>query len=1555
MARSSAKRRALEIVFGVDSTGVSAGMRRVSRETGKYNTQAKKQASTTRQVGSSMASAAKAAAGLAAAYLSISQGKQAIVTTQDLALTTMGLNRNLGLATKQASRWAVVSKARGVDSKALVMGFTTLSKRIEATKDGTESALKPFKELGITQKELASASGNYSKQIDMVAKALGNAEGSTKRQAAAQTLLGRGYATILPMFSKGAAGLKDQLRWADEFGATLDEKTIAKMDALTMAQRRSKVATMGLQIAFAKHATPAVTEAYNAYGDFVKLINSNDLTRDQKVAQIRKQYEKYSEVILDTITDLAPEIAQRAGETGVEIAKGIGRGFMDTGILGKAAIGVWLLKSFGGASAIVAAGKTFGKLYGGAAAKTAATEIAATSAVASMGGGAATGAATAGAAAGGVIGKLKTFGKLAGKAAPWAAAITASLDVVDAAFRDNTPEKNAMDEIDRLIEGRKKNLAWLEEATQDVSDFIGPDDAQKTSVDIAEDAQKFKDVLEEIRKTSGAQALTLRSQGIEYLKNLDISVQQEKVLRRILNATANASAHGGKPQLRIDQFSELIRGGEFVGGDLQKATDKQLAMVSRSYNKFTPQWRNAVWQTLKAQESAVRRNWTRNGKLTKEGLQRIKQIQERRKNMLAGADPIGIAKGIVNGWKKAKNANQINMGQMVRQLRDLPPKARQSAAKTMLDYARELENKQKLPEGTVKRLRSKILLSLGPKMWKSMKSDATGGMDGVADAFKRGSDKSDKAMGKLSDSARKHARNVKAAVRGINSPVRTAYEGLASDANVAAGAFGAKSQVKLAFRRGGPVPLGKGKLVPVRVSPGERVDYQGRSWTVPGRPEKKDSVYAELPQGAAVMTWDGQARMAKGESRAKAIRNQLPHFSTGGKVGAPKLRGGNPHATSVGQASIDTMRKAALKWVEEHSATNTGAIRNYKGVPMADWVAGALEYAAKKGASPQPTSGYRSHAYNVSQGRFYFSEHEETKYPGGAVDFGGYTTGLSAKMSVVNATRDYKYPLLAPIGFRDDGHASGTGHRKGGLIRGYQFGGRVRAMTDALIRRGYSPKAAAGIIGNAYREAGPDLNPYSVGTGGGGLFGFTTSPISLADLKADAARRGVDWGDIDFQIGFMDRHMPADLKARLNASSVAEATSLFMAEWERPGIPAEDDRQRGAAIAWGLMRERQKAKIKGTKANLRQTKKLWRRIKTGPNSKIPGAGPNAKRLAKKSSRAIRRAMKAARNFDFEGATEGNIKGRKARRKSHELTTRRRNAVRDRRKDRNNKPDRPTAPGHHPPAVPPSPGGWDPSKPFSATNAPGRGYLSDETRNMLGLYGTGWQADRNTLDTGLTVAQTTARKDDDAAYFRAILEMERARKNDNKKKLLDSTRKLKRLGGAKRLDEIREELKDPNARKARLEKRLEEIDKELGKSKISKERRAALRAERGRVRGKLGLAKDDIRELNQERKRIKDTISVQDTALDNVNSATSEVSSAEQGLADLNEDTGSDSSASDILAELKAIRESNEKLLAEQKAMSAIGGAEFGRYVKDWLSGEIVGKQNVGQSNPTMRY
>jgi Phage tail lysozyme len=101
------------------------------------------------------------------------------------------------------------------------------------------------------------------------------------------------------------------------------------------------------------------------------------------------------------------------------------------------------------------------------------------------------------------------------------------------------------------------------------------------------------------------------------------------------------------------------------------------------------------------------------------------------------------------------------------------------------------------------------------------------------------------------------------------------------------------------------------------------------------------------------------------------------------------------------------------------------------------------------------------------------------------------------------------------------------------------------AIVDFLVAHGYSGNAAAGIAGNIFQES--KGNPESVGSGGGGLIGWTPLPA-----------------------GFVTGNVAADLQTQLNqllvynqgwhqfvpalnaASSPAAAAEIYMLDFERP-------------------------------------------------------------------------------------------------------------------------------------------------------------------------------------------------------------------------------------------------------------------------------------------------------------------------------------------------------------------------------------------------------------------
>jgi Phage tail lysozyme len=113
------------------------------------------------------------------------------------------------------------------------------------------------------------------------------------------------------------------------------------------------------------------------------------------------------------------------------------------------------------------------------------------------------------------------------------------------------------------------------------------------------------------------------------------------------------------------------------------------------------------------------------------------------------------------------------------------------------------------------------------------------------------------------------------------------------------------------------------------------------------------------------------------------------------------------------------------------------------------------------------------------------------------------------------------------------------------------------AIVEFLTRHGYTRMAAAGMAGNMYQESMG--NPESVGTGGGGLIGFTPLPAGYvtgnpaADLHTQleaVLTYNQQWA----------QYIPA-----LNAATTAtEAADIYMNYFERPGIPAAYNRESAA-------------------------------------------------------------------------------------------------------------------------------------------------------------------------------------------------------------------------------------------------------------------------------------------------------------------------------------------------------------------------------------------------------
>lgn len=298
--------------------------------------------------------------------------KAGIDETLELSKVAVGLNRNLGISSREGTQWGAVAKARGIDTKALTMAFTTMSKQMVASNKDWTMADDTFKQLGITQEQVAAGlkDGGFPDFINELADALGRANGSAERQAAAAKLLGRGYQTVLPMFAEGSKGLQEQLDLADKYHVSFGGQMVKDNMRLVQAQRESTIAWMGIKASLSEAFLPAVMDAHKEFQDFAEVITDPKLSREEKISYVGDKIKHVLQQVGRMVRDAIPEIANYAGHAAPKVVGAFITGFLEADNWGKLALGTWLFLKLGGKALLAQAVKwgglvalSFGKAF----------------------------------------------------------------------------------------------------------------------------------------------------------------------------------------------------------------------------------------------------------------------------------------------------------------------------------------------------------------------------------------------------------------------------------------------------------------------------------------------------------------------------------------------------------------------------------------------------------------------------------------------------------------------------------------------------------------------------------------------------------------------------------------------------------------------------------------------------------------------------------------------------------------------------------------------------------------------------------------------------------------------------------------------------------------------------------------------------------------------------------------------------------------------------------------------------------------------------------------
>jgi hypothetical protein len=198
---------------------------------------------------------------------------KSIEQTDTLVKTTVKLHQQMGLSTEMASGLAGVMEARDIDPAALQMGLVTLSKALVQAEHGADRFQGAFRIVGMSARDVHEALNSpdgLEKAFEQITERMTNMEGGARKTALGQQLLGRASRGLAPLLQEGALGLQQQLKWAKEYGVTLDDHTIGSVEDMVAAQTEAQYAMLGLQIQLGKFAAPLVTKANLTLAQIVK-------------------------------------------------------------------------------------------------------------------------------------------------------------------------------------------------------------------------------------------------------------------------------------------------------------------------------------------------------------------------------------------------------------------------------------------------------------------------------------------------------------------------------------------------------------------------------------------------------------------------------------------------------------------------------------------------------------------------------------------------------------------------------------------------------------------------------------------------------------------------------------------------------------------------------------------------------------------------------------------------------------------------------------------------------------------------------------------------------------------------------------------------------------------------------------------------------------------------------------------------------------------------------------------------------------------------------------
>lgn len=178
---------------------------------------------------------------------------------KQVTIESRGLQRAMGGTLEQASRWREAAVLSGVDSGTFLKSVQKLDKGLVASTKSSKLAAAMTQTLGFKYTDAHGKILPMSTLLPKISDKFAAMPDGAEKTALAMQLFGKAGNAMLPMLSKGSAGISDLMKQSDKFGTTLSNDAVDKLSASKTASREFAASLDGLKVTIGAQLLPMIT------------------------------------------------------------------------------------------------------------------------------------------------------------------------------------------------------------------------------------------------------------------------------------------------------------------------------------------------------------------------------------------------------------------------------------------------------------------------------------------------------------------------------------------------------------------------------------------------------------------------------------------------------------------------------------------------------------------------------------------------------------------------------------------------------------------------------------------------------------------------------------------------------------------------------------------------------------------------------------------------------------------------------------------------------------------------------------------------------------------------------------------------------------------------------------------------------------------------------------------------------------------------------------------------------------------------------------------------